>query len=354
MRPSQTDTKSTVATTPSSSWQALDTATNYPLIALLKHIDTQFERRRHRRAGAGESLCPAVSASLVSSDYIHDFWPHVAQAISYDRSGLGLCVPQPDGTDLNAEALAAAFCEEHGNGREPQQMAAILSSLALMQQVFSYATNNWAQTLQQGDNQALPFELDVDAFVSLRMLLPRKDATGSRVGGNAPTLVMGGTVTAITFCWNLLLQIPRALRECNSAEPDAETVAAVWRDTRDAVFALGGGSLTAFVALASACASNPSAMVWDQLEGLSLSRLSTGYEWLVDASLIAAINQSVAAVSADQRGQFVGCAALFTRAQSLPLGTNDGAPDTDKANAFGELLRWITRVAEQRYFVLFD
>ena len=239
-----------------------------------------------------------------------------------------------------------------GEDREFRRVAGILAPLIMSDAVLNSATQSFAESFQQRCEQSLPYDVDVTKFVSLRTLLPLRH-DDSHVGANAPSLVMGGTSTAVKMCWNLLLRAPRALFELNGVEATRADVEKVWLDTRELIFRIGSGSLAAFVSLASACSENPNAMLWQAIDDLSLTKSESQYLWCANSALVDRFNRYLEQVRDSQQGHYVGCAALYTRVKKLKL-RESGLSDSDDTTAFAEILRWISLVAEDQYFPLFD
>lgn len=336
-----------------------DTTSDHTTVdELLDLANRRFAKLRHA-AAVEDTNAPAVRASQTSVTYIRAFWPHVIAAIAADPERLGLTTTLTRGDEtfeLSATAMRDAYAADVGNpgtDAEKYRRGSVLSGLALMSQVLGAATAQWAADLTALPRRCpLDFLIDARHFVSLRMLLPRREQQADRVGGNAPTLVMGGTATALTMCWNLLDRLPHAYRESTGQALDLATAEAVWSDTRELVFRIGSGSLAAFVALASACSSNAGAMIWDGASELGLGRRGDRYVWTASAALAKRYHALLAEVEADQQGHYVGCAALFARAAPLPLNPAwADAVDLDREQqVFAELLRWVTAAARRHYF----
>lgn len=332
-----------------------------PLDELFDSTHQRLTRLRHQPDDATSH--PAVTASIRSVEYIQAFWPHVVAAVRSDPAKLGLSFVAPiEGQHqrVSADTMLEAFVNDPANAADPQlaqRRGAILSSQAVMSQVLNSAVAEWAADFE-GDAPRCPldFEVNRDDYVSLRMLLPRRDGGSNNVSGNAPTLVMGGTATAITLCWNLLDQIPRCYAAMKGVAPSREVVEQIWHDTRELFFRIGSGSLTAFVALASGCASQSEAMIWDGANDLCLTEREGGYMWAANDSLVARYRELESGIEADQQGHYVGCAALYARASALPLAPQwaDEIDGSREQIVFAELLRWITAVARRQYFSAFD
>ena len=188
------------------------------------------------------------------------------------------------------------------------------------------------------------FDLAADDFVSLRMLIPlRKENSGhDNIGANAPSLVMGGTTTAITMCWNLLNEIPYAYKALTGTTPSRSMVESIWSDTRELIFRVGAGSLTAFVSFASALSSDPSAMVWEGCAKLSLTKEKERFVWTMDDELAKNITQIHKTISAHQGNEYYGCTALYAKTQPLPLNSQwaDKVDSNREQLVFSELVRF--------------
>ncbi|MEX2482074.1 MAG: hypothetical protein WD928_14550 [Gammaproteobacteria bacterium] len=333
-----------------------------PLDDLFEATNRRFDRLRHSASGDA-AAAPAVRASANSVPYIRAFWPHVIEAIDSDPERLGLTTTlrRDDGEfELSAAAMRDAYIADNpsaASAADTLRRASVLSALALMSQILSGATARWADDLTALPRRCpLDFLLDTRHYVSLRMLLPRRGQQDDRVGGNAPTLVMGGTATALTMCWNLLDRMPAAYRALTGTTMNSAAAEAVWTDTRELVFRIGSGSLAAFVAFASACSSQSGAMIWDGSGDLGLTRRAGRYAWTANADLSRRYRELLAEVEADQQGSYVGCAALFTRAAALPLAPAwaDAVDANREQQVFAELLRWVTAAARRHYFPTLD
>ena len=235
-------------------------------------------------------------------------------------------------------------------------MSALLSSIALMEKTISVATERWAHSLKINPNPALPFTLRHKEFVSLRMLFPKKNKTDKVPSAEAPTLVTGGTMTAIYLCWNLILRSEHAYIETFKEKPTRETLENIWRDTRELIFRLGSGSLASFISLASACSSDSASMIWDGMIDTDLIRKENRYIWRANDQLVERYSRIFKNVVQSQNDSYSGCAALFSRAKSLPLSEKwaDKVETKKEQNVFSELIRWITAVARKQYFSCFD
>lgn len=337
-----------------------------PVEAVLAATNATFERLRHPRDDEAAGAPPAARASSDSVAYIRAFWPHLAQLIETDPDHLGLSFTPPDAPAGDADARIHANdirenflsqAPDGGKAPEHQRLGAVLSSLAVMTQVLNQASRNWARDFSDIPPRCpLRFHLEAEDYVSLRMLLPRRGEAESRPQANAATLVVGGTTTALNLCWNLLNRAPAALREITGREATRADIERVWADTRELIFRVGAGSLSAFVAFASACSSNTSAMLWDGIDDLGLTRRDDGFEWVMNGQLEARYDALLETLVDGQQGVYLGCAALFARAPALPLATAwaDTAPAGEDAIVFAELVRWIGAVARRQYFSLFD
>ena len=315
-------------------------------------VNAMFTRLRHSQHA--EPVPDPIAASQLSVAYIDAFWPHVARLIASDPSGLGMSF-EVDGIqrgiadarrdpDLRVSADNDLFALE------------ILAPMRVMNELFNAATAAWAKELRaQGMGCPLRFGLDAAQFVSLRTLLPDDEDPNSPIGANAPTLVMGGTTTAITLCWNLLWRLPGAYRELTGNHVDRTTMAELWQATREMIFRIGGGSLIAFVSFASACTSRADALLWPGMNDLALARVDGRYVWTMNDALFQRMLATVNQIHMAQQGHYVGCAALYARATPLALaGAHDDDVDTARqATIFSELVRWISIVARAKFFPLF-
>ena len=315
-------------------------------------INAMFTRLRHSQNS--EPLPPPVAASQTSVAYIDAFWPHVARLIASDPSGLGMRFE----VDGKQRGLADARRDPDLRASAGNDLFAleILAPMRVMNELFNAATAAWAQELRSlGMGCPLRFGLDAEQFVSLRTLLPDDEDPSSPIGANAPTLVMGGTTTAITLCWNLLWRLPGAYRELTGNPVDRATIAELWNATREMIFRIGGGSLIAFVSFASACTSRADAMLWPGMNDLALARLDGRYVWTMNDALFQRMLATVNQIHLAQQGHYVGCAALYARATPLALtGEHDADVDaTRQATIFSELVRWSTTVARAKFFPLF-
>lgn len=328
----------------------------HPLDLILEAVNAMFTRLRHSQTD--EPLPPPVAASHRSVAYIEAFWPHVARLIADDPRRLGMSFTL-DGQRRGIEDLRrdAELRRYAGNDLFALQ---ILVPMRVMSELLNAATAAWATQLRaQGMGCPLRFSLDAEEFVSLRTLLPDNDSDSenskSPVGANAPTLVMGGTTTAITLCWNLLWRMPAAYRELTGNNVDRASMDELWSATRELIFRIGSGSLIAFVSFASALASDPAAMLWERTSDLSLARVDSRYVWIVSDALFKRVLATVNRIHLAQQGHYIGCAALHARATPLALAgeASDNSDGARQPTIFAELLRWITAVARAEYFPIF-
>ena len=315
-------------------------------------VNAMFTRLRHSQSSS--PIPDPVAASHASVAYINAFWPHVARLIASDPSGLGMSFE----VDGKPRGLADARRDPDLRASADNDLFAleILAPMRVMNELFNAATASWAKELRaQGMGCPLRFGLDAEQFVSLRTLLPDDDDPNSPIGANAPTLVMGGTTTAITLCWNLLWRLPGAYRELTGNHVDRATMSELWDATREMIFRIGGGSLIAFVSIASACTNRADAMLWPGMNDLALSTVEGRYVWTMNDALFQRMLATVNQIHLAQQGHYVGCAALYARAAPLVLvGEHDDDVDTTRqATIFSELLRWITAVARAKFFPLF-
>ena len=315
-------------------------------------VNAMFTRLRHSQQSS--PLPAAVAASHASVAYIDAFWPHVARLIASDPSGLGMSFE----VDGKRRELADARRDPDLRASADNDLFAleILAPMRIMNELFNAATAAWAKQLRaQGMGCPLRYGLDAEQFVSLRTLLPDDEDPNSPIGANAPTLVMGGTTTAITLCWNLLWRLPSAYRELTGNPVDRATMAELWNATREIIFRIGSGSLIAFVSFASACTSRADALLWPGMNDLALARVDGRYVWTMNDALFQRLLATVNQAHLAQQGHYVGCAALYARAAPLALtGEHDDDVDaTRQATIFSELVRWITTVARAKFFPLF-
>lgn len=319
---------------------------------ILDAVNAMFTRLRHSQTEP--PIPPPVAASHTSVDYIEAFWPHVAQLIADDPQGLGMSF-MVDGQrrDLETARRDPALRARAGNDLFA---LSILAPMSVMNELLNAATSAWAGQLRaQGMGCPLKYSLDAEQFVSLRTLLPHRDDGDSPVGANAPTLVMGGTTTAITLCWNLLWRLPSAYRELTGKHVDRAAIDELWVATRELIFRIGGGSLIAFVSLASACTSRVDALLWEGMSDLQLARVDGRYVWTMNEALFQRMLEMVNRIHLAQQGHYLGCAALYARAAPLALlgEESDMSDGARQPTIFSELVRWITAVARAQYFPVF-
>lgn len=329
---------------------------------VFERTNATFERLRHPRTAPGPDAPEAVAASHEAVSYIEAFWPHVRAAIASDPRHLGLSVVRPVRgrtqrveIDTVREAIIRGIPAPNDE-REVMRVASVLAPLRIMTDLMSSATDAWARSFEDG-GCPMRFELDPQRYVSLRALLPlREDGDPPSVGANAPTLVMGGTATALAMCWNLLYRIPGAYRALEGRDPSRAELEAVWQDTRELVYRIGSGSLTAFVAFASTCAPDTRVLLWDGTEELGLAPGSGKLAWTMSDAFHARYESFAAKVAAAQRGTYVGCTALYARTEALPLDPAFADPlGTDRhTTVFAELLRWMSAAARAEFLPLFD
>jgi len=321
---------------------------------IIEQTNATYTRLRHVRNRLPQEAHGCLHASHKSATYIRDFWPQVAELIDSDPRKLGLSVPAGDGR-FGVEEVKNTILQKLSGEKDERHariMAGTMAPLTLMTRLLNEAAGLWADRLQDGSgSETLDFELDSSLFVSLRTLLSRKDSHGV-VGGNAPTLVMGGTATAVAMCWNLFYQLPRAYDDLVGREIDRKEMESLWEQTKELIFRIGGGSLTAFVAFASACSSDANKMLWDGAGDLGLMEEGDRYVWMMNEALIVRYNQILKSIESSQEGHYVGCAALFTRSDPLPLNDEfaDEVPSGRDPTVFSEIIRWITAVARAEYF----
>lgn len=328
---------------------------------VLEATNRTFERVRHPRGAPGPDTAAAAAASHEASACIEAFWPHVVDVIRADPRKLGLSfVTQVRGrtqrleVDTVREAILGSIPKPRDE-RETLRVASMLAPLSVMTDAMSAAADAWARELRAG-RCPMGFDVEAERYVSLRALLHRRDGDPGAVGANAPTLVMGGTATALAMCWNLLYRIPGAWRALEGRDPTRTELEHVWADTRELVFRIGSGSLTAFVAFASACAPDTRVLLWDGTESLGLAERDGKHAWTMDGALHARYESLAADVAPSQRGQYVGCAALYTRTEPLPLDPRFALPvdPAQGATVFAELLRWTSAAAAAEFLPLFD
>ena len=340
------------------SFSAAAATDNRAVDEVIDESNALFTRLRHPRERPADDAHECLHASHESVTYIRAFWPAVARLIDADPRKLGVSVEQPEGR-FSVDEIKRTIVERGAaswDERYARITAGALAPLTIMTRLLNEATGTWADELENGRGQCrLSFELESSRFVSLRTLFPRKDKEGA-VGGNAPTLVMGGTATAVAMCWNLLHQLPRVYRELEGREVDRATMEQLWEQTRELIFRIGSGSLTAFVAFASACSSDAASMIWDGAKDLGLAVRDDRYVWTMNSSLLERYEHMLASIEESQQGRYVGCAALFARAEALPLSAAfaDEVPAGRDPTVFSELIRWITAVARAEYFSEFE
>ncbi len=336
------------------SFSAASTTGDRAIDEVIDEANAAFTRLRHPKETPSDDAQECLHASHESVAYINAFWPAVARFIDADPRKLGVSVEQPEGP-FDVKEIKRTIVERGAaswDERYARITAGALGPLTIMMRILNEATGAWADDLQRGGGQCpLSFELDPARFVSLRTLFPHKEKQGE-VGGNAPTLVMGGTATAVTMCWNLLHHLPRVYSELEGREADRATMERLWEQTRDLIFRIGSGSLTAFVAFASACSSDATQMIWDGARDLGMKRGDERYVWTMNSASLERFEQMLSSVQGSQQGHYVGCAALFARSQPLPLNTEfaDAVPAGRDPTVFSELIRWITAVARAEYF----
>ena len=319
---------------------------------ILDAINAMFTRLRHSQTD--HPLPPPVVASHTSVEYIEAFWPHVARLIADDPQGLGMSFE----LDGQRRDLDHARRDPELRARAGNDLFAlsILAPMRIMNELLNAATAAWAKELRaQGMGCPLRYSLDAEEYVSLRTLLPHRDDGDSPVGANAPTLVMGGTTTAITLCWNLLWRLPSAYRELTGQHVDRATIDELWTATRELIFRIGGGSLIAFVSFASACTSRVDALLWDGMGDLNLAKVDGRYVWTMNDAFFQRTLEMVNRIHLAQQGHYVGCAALYARAAPLTLlgEQSDLSDGARQPTIFSELVRWISAVARAQYFPVF-
>ena len=318
---------------------------------LLRRATGEFDHQRH----TAHTDNPAVQASLESQKYIARFWPHLAEVIDADPQHIGMsAIKSGNGQPISyADYFARLTTNRADNDLQFTRVATVLASTLTMADVLSEVTERFAMSLGQESDKDMPFDLDSERFVSLRTLLPLKRESAAAVS-NAPMLIMGGTDTAIKFYWNLLLRSANAFYELEDRDPSRQEMEALWVNSRELIFRIGTGSLTAFVALASACADDSSAPLWTNTADLSLVRNEDGYEWVVNEKFQQRFDNIFSKIRTKQQGEYVGCAALYTRVERLPLSV-DGLSErsSGESTAFSEVIRWVDTVARVNYFLQF-
>ena len=179
-----------------------------PVEELVNQTNRDLRHLRNHKDSSNKVDERNNSASQKSILYIQEFWPHLCNVIRSDPERLGLSLVLNDSREdiiLKADDLKTAFLEDHqetDNRDAVQKLAGILSSMALMEKTISLASQNWASSFASDKKNMLPFNIDSDEFVSLRMLLPQKRQSDTIPRAEAPTLVTGGTMTAVYLCWN--------------------------------------------------------------------------------------------------------------------------------------------------------
>ena len=330
---------------------------------VLEETNKLFTRLRHSNQPPSPGQHACLEASHTSVAYIRAFWPHVASLIDADPRKLGMSVLVPvDGSPrrLGVDDIRRSFVDSGSLPSDEQEadlITSVLAPLMMMVELLNSATASWAEQLAAGAGQCpLSLEVDPSRFVSLRTLLPHREEGRSPVGANAPTLVIGGTTTALIMSWNLLYQLPRAYRELEGKEADRQTIEQLWENTRELIFRIGSGSLASFVALASACSSDSEAVLWDEAHGLGLASRGGRHVWTMNSSLVERFQQMFSDVRNAQQDHYVGCAALYARTDPLPLATEfAGVCEAGKQpTVFAEFIRWITAVARAEYFPRFQ
>lgn len=330
---------------------------------LLAATNARYVRVRHGATGLDGAAAEAAAASVESAHYVEAFWPRVIAAIAADPARLGSELVHRQGgqnqrvtVDDVRQAMRAADGVDAAAGATPAAIkAAAFAPLVVMSRLLNAATTAFAEELESG-RCPLAYAVEPARYVSLRALLPLRAAPADAVGANAPTLVMGGTATALGLCWNLLYRMPRAWQVLYGQLPPRSEMETLWDETRELLFRIGSGSLAAFVALASACSSNSAALVWDGAFDLALARRAERHVWILNEDLHGRYRARLAQVEHAQQGCYVGCAALYARADALPLAVPPADPiDSERpAQVFSEMLRWVTAVARAEYFPLFD
>jgi hypothetical protein len=319
---------------------------------ILEDTNNRYKKRLY------QDKAPALSRETQeSTKYIDAFWPHVANEITRDPDKLGLSVivrEKSGDIRVNAEDLRLNFISQHkdkNNTPEILRLAGVLSSSAVMQRVLNSATGKWVSEFQGLKPKCLlEFDIPQEKYVSLRMLLPLKTGTQNPIESNAPTLVMGGTATAISLCWNLINRIPGAY-EALCGEPVSQAEAKqIWAASRELLFTFGTGSLAAFVSFVSACSENTDELIWDGTKDLTLHRVSDRFVWHMNSSMIDRYNDIHERVTNAQKNEYSGCAALYAKAATLPLNSKWANPASGQQSVFSELLRWVGAIADKQYF----
>ncbi len=319
---------------------------------ILDAVNAMFTRLRHTQTEP--PVPPPVAASHAAVDYIEAFWPHVATLIAADPAGLGMSF-ENEGQRRDLES-ARRDPELRARAGNDLFALSILAPMRVMNELLNTATAAWAKQLRaQGMGCPLRYSVDAEQFVSLRTLLPHREDDQTPVGANAPTLVMGGTTTAITLCWNLLWRLPGAYRELTGKHVDRATMDELWIATRELLFRIGGGSLLAFVSFASACTSRIDAQLWEGMGDLHLAHVDGRFVWTMNEAFFQRMLEMVNRIHLAQQGHYVGCAALYARAAPLTLGgeLSDLGDGAREPTIFSELVRWISVVARAEYFPVF-
>jgi hypothetical protein len=333
------------------------TSNNFFLHEVLMATNKKFKNLNHKKTGPDQN--PAVTASHNSVAYIESFWPYLANEILSDLDKLGTSITHNEKGEtqrISSEELRKNFIEKNTNHPDKQhisRLASILSSAAVMQQVLSAATTNWAAKFDSNEPKCpLSFALDPEQYVSLRVLLPEKSTSKTVPESNAPTLVIGGTSTAVNLCWNFLYRMPIAYKEATGETLDRKSAKRVWSDTKDFLFKLGAGSLTAFVALASACSADTNELIWEGAADLSMEKIGGKFVWKMNGEMYNRYNIILKKIETRQNAHYVGCAALHARSAPLPLSEqwSDQPSKNGDLSIFSELLRWVTAVANKQYF----
>ncbi len=334
------------------------------MLSVIEEFTSKSQSDIHHRRPSNQKLSESEKATteIKSISYIEDFWPYLCEVIYQDPQKLGLTVKLNINSEerlLKAEDLKTGFIKDNsGIGEESSnlKLGSILSSIALMEKSIAQASEKWAHSMKLNPRYTLPFTLRHKEFVSLRMLFPEKHKADKAPSSEAPTLVTGGTMTAIYLCWNLLMRSDSAYSEAFDEQPSRQTMENIWRDTRELIFRLGNGSLTSFISLASACSSNSASMIWDGMSDIELINRDNRYTWCANDQLVKRYSQIFDNIVEFQNGEYSGCAALFARAKALPLSEKwaDKVEITKEQNVFSELIRWITAVARKQYFSCFD
>jgi len=316
-----------------------------------------FKKISHKKTNPTQD--DAVTASHNSVTYIESFWPYLAREIASDSDKLGMSIVHREkgrSQRISSEELRKNFIAQNEGDPDKEhisRLASILSSAAVMQQVLSAATTNWSENFDAPESKCpLPFILDSEQYVSLRVLLPEKNTSKKIPQSNAATLVIGGTATALNLCWNFLYQMPIAYKKETGEILDKESAKEIWSDTRDLLFKIGAGSLTAFVALASACSADTDDLIWEGASDLSLEKVDGKFVWKMNKEMYNRYTIILNKIKIRQNDQYIGCAALHARSVPLPLSElwSDQPSKDNDLSIFSELLRWVTAVANKQYF----